>query len=287
MAPSSSALLRSAKLSCIRAGKAVLECFDRSLTPSHGGYRTPSDVEANGSILSDLVREHPDMPIVSEEGGVGVPGNGPFWIVDPLDGTWNYHHGGSKWAISIAATDGGSLLCGVVHAPMLGETYEFARGMADPLLNGRPIGPSRSSFPGEWTVTAGAPSEAKERAGAFLENIRRPLDTGDPKRPAIINAIMYGRGSMALELCHLASGRIDGTLRFAQRRWDLAGGACIALGSGCTLETLDGERLSDVLCLSNARDSFDILGASDPSNASFLRRMASGEVRAWPDRKKK
>jgi myo-inositol-1(or 4)-monophosphatase len=277
-------LLESARKACLEAGKAILEVPDRALRVSASGYSTRSDVISNGIILDALSSSFPGMPVISEEGGMDGTAGGPYWIVDPLDGTWNYHKGGARWSVSIACVDEGSPICGIVHAPALGETYEFAQGMPGPLLNGGPISPSRSAFPGEWIVAAGAPTSAMERAGRCLTDLARPMDTGDPRRPARINLVMYGRGSMALELCHLAAGRIDGLVRFGQRSWDLAGGSCIAEAAGCALEAMDGGRIWDRV---PDEGGIDLLGATSHRNLSLLRGIASGEVGAWPMIKKK
>lgn len=269
-------LLSCARRACAVAAEAVVGNLDRGLIDHRSGYRTHSDVLANQAIITELRSDFPDIPIFSEEGGVGAASEGPLWIVDPLDGTWNHHHGGSKWSISIAAVDAGGPICAVVHAPLIGEVYEYTSGMMRPVMNGDPISPSTSSFPGEWIIAAGAPSHARSRASQYLENLSRDIDTGDPLRPARINKIMYGRGSMALELCHLASGRIDGVLRFGQWAWDLAGGLCIANGAGCQVEAFDESPLRGRLHSLEQGCGFDVIGSSTLSNLSILRRIASG-----------
>jgi myo-inositol-1(or 4)-monophosphatase len=269
-------LLACARAASVLAADAILENPDRGLRDSGSGYNTRSDMLSNDAIISKLRASFPDMPILSEEGGTEIRSEGAIWIVDPLDGTWSHHHGGAKWSISIAAVDRAGPICAIVHAPMLDETYEYASGMPSALLNGEPVRPSTSSFPGEWIVSAGAPSHAQSRARHYLENMSRDIITGDPHRPARINMVMFGRGSMALELCHLASGRIDGVMRFGQKAWDLAGGLCIAMGAGCSVEAMDGGSAQERLRSSGGVDEFDIIGSSSPSNLSVMRRIASG-----------
>ncbi len=269
-------LLACAREASVMAAHAIMGNPDRGLRLSRSGYNTRSDILSNDAIISRLRASCPDMPILSEEGGTEVKGDGAIWIVDPLDGTWNHHHGGAKWSISIAAVDRSGPICAIVHAPMLDEIYEYSSGMPGALLNGEPVTPSKSSFPGEWIVSAGAPTHARSRAHRYLENMSRDITTGDPHRPARINMVMFGRGSMALELCHLASGRIDGVMRFGQRAWDLAGGLCIAIGAGCSVEAMDGGPVQDRLRFSGEVDEFDIMGASSPSNLALMRRISSG-----------
>ena len=45
------------------------------------------------------------------------------WLVDPLDGTANFLHGLPAVGVSIGLVQDGEPIVGVVHAPMLGDTY--------------------------------------------------------------------------------------------------------------------------------------------------------------------
>ncbi len=46
-----------------------------------------------------------------------------LWVVDPLDGTANYVHGLSMYAVSIALVRGSDVQVGVVHDPVAGDTF--------------------------------------------------------------------------------------------------------------------------------------------------------------------
>ncbi|GMA85301.1 hypothetical protein GCM10025868_05510 [Angustibacter aerolatus] len=70
--------------------------------------------------------------------------SGLTWVVDPIDGTVNYLYEIPAYAVSIAVvtgdprTPGGyEVLAGVVHNPVLGETFSAVRGRGARLTDPR------------------------------------------------------------------------------------------------------------------------------------------------------
>ena len=51
-------------------------------------------------------------------------------------------------------------------------------------------------------------------------------------------------GAAAVDLCHAASGKVDGYWEFDVKPWDLAAGALIAERAGAKLTNLKGEKFS-------------------------------------------
>src|SRR2546428_2544363 len=96
-------------------------------TKGTGDYVTDVDRASERAITELLAGERPDIPILGEEeGGAGGP---LHWAVDPLDGTTNYLHGFPVVGVSVALVREGRPIVGVVHSPLLGETYRGARRM--------------------------------------------------------------------------------------------------------------------------------------------------------------
>jgi myo-inositol-1(or 4)-monophosphatase len=96
--------------------------------------------EADGAVEA-MLRERlaclfPDDGFFGEEGGGEGAEN--LWIVDPIDGTANFARGDRQWCISIGFAHKLKPVIGVIHAPMLGETFA-ARSGAGATLNGQPI----------------------------------------------------------------------------------------------------------------------------------------------------
>jgi len=64
---------------------------------------TDADMEAEKIILEKLAESFPDDSIIAEESGSrGVRGAKHTWLVDPLDGTWNFAHGSKDWGVMIS-----------------------------------------------------------------------------------------------------------------------------------------------------------------------------------------
>ena len=53
-----------------------------------------------------------------------------MWIVDPLDGTISYASGLPFFCVSVALAVDGSVVCGVIHDPIHGETVAAVRATA-------------------------------------------------------------------------------------------------------------------------------------------------------------
>src|SRR6056297_2372506 len=66
---------------------------------------TDTDLAAEKAILK-ILRANSDYGIISEESGLSGSGDGPQWVVDPLDGTSNFARGVPLFAVSIGLLDG-------------------------------------------------------------------------------------------------------------------------------------------------------------------------------------
>ena len=178
------------------------------------------------AIRAYLTAETPYAVLGEEEGFAGAaPGDAPYWVVDPLDGSFNYFRNIPLYAVSIALCEGepgrGPTRLGVIYDPSRGELVSGGEGL--PLrLNGAPAAP--------------------RRAGA-----REMLATGYPTRadPAAVNARLGQAtrewtkirmlGSAALSLSWVALGRLDGYSEQAIMWWDVAAGLALARAAGASV----------------------------------------------------
>src|ERR1700681_1902515 len=94
---------------------------------------TDADHAAEAIIVAGLRTLTPDTPVVAEEemaaGRIPVIGaiesGGPFWLVDPLDGTKEFIKRNGEFTVNIALIEGGRPTLGIVLAP---ATYILWRG---------------------------------------------------------------------------------------------------------------------------------------------------------------
>ncbi|WAZ24604.1 inositol monophosphatase [Streptomyces cinnabarinus] len=196
---------------------------------------TEMDIAAE-KLITDLISgRRPDDGFLGEEGASTEGTSGVRWIVDPLDGTVNYLYGLPTWAVSIAAEQDGETVVGVVAAPMRGETYYAVRGggaRATGAWDGerelacRPAPPLEQALVSTGFNYVSAvklhQAEVAHRLIPLLRDIRRS-------------------GSAAVDLCDVASGRLDGYYERGLHPWDLAAGDLIAREAGALTGGRPGE----------------------------------------------
>ena len=105
-----------------------------------GSPVTEADFAVNALLEREMRALRPGAAWLSEE-SADDPSRlvaAEVWIVDPIDGTRGFSEGDANWAVAIALTVAGRPVCGVVHAPALGETYAAAAGRGA-TLNGAPL----------------------------------------------------------------------------------------------------------------------------------------------------
>ena len=85
---------------------------------------TAADEAGEAVILAGLRELTPDLPIVAEEavaqGRLPDVGDGPFWLVDPLDGTKEFSQATASSRSTSALVEERQPVLGVVLAPAKG-----------------------------------------------------------------------------------------------------------------------------------------------------------------------
>lgn len=61
--------------------------------------------------------------IVGEEGAGRESASGRTWVVDPVDGTYNFTSGSDYWCSALALRDAEGIVFGAVHRPAMGYTW--------------------------------------------------------------------------------------------------------------------------------------------------------------------
>lgn len=205
------------------AGKLLLNDADPSTVLSEEGkdIKLDADRRAEALILKRLLPT--GVPILTEEAGEkgDVRRDGDFWVVDPLDGTYNYHRGIRLCCVSIALCLGGAPRLGVIHHFGAGETFAGEVG-AGATLNGVPMRVSQSTAPDRAILATGFPAGrdfSEEALAAFTSRVAR-----------FKKIRMFG--SAALSAAYVACGRVDAYFEEDIRFWDVAAGAALVVAAG-------------------------------------------------------
>jgi myo-inositol-1(or 4)-monophosphatase len=190
-----------------------------------------ADREAERAIRELLSRERPDDGLVAEEGSHAKADSGRRWIVDPLDGTVNFLYELPAWAVSVALEDADGLAAGVVHSPVLGETYCAVRGGGAWLAEtGRHLAVSGCDRLELAMVATGFSYEPVRRARQ-ADVVARLLPRARDIRRA---------GAAALDLAWTAAGRLDAFYEGGLNPWDWAAGHLLVEESGGVMGWIDG-----------------------------------------------
>jgi myo-inositol-1(or 4)-monophosphatase len=202
---------------------------------------TEADRAVEAMIIERILAERPGDVILGEEGGLSsdpaAPGSGPLvrWIVDPLDGTVNYMYGLPDFAVSIAAEVGGAIVAGVVHAPVRREVFTAVAGGGAWLRSS-----GRRAVP--LQCNAGVPLARALVATGFGYAVPRRRVQGEVAA-ALLPLVRDLRraGSAALDLCAVASGRLDAYYERGVQYWDIAAGGLITREAGGQTGGLSGK----------------------------------------------
>ncbi|MFM6940605.1 MAG: inositol monophosphatase family protein [Candidatus Planktophila sp.] len=182
---------------------------------------TQMDIKVEKFIVDQILAARPDDGLIGEEGADRASASGITWVIDPLDGTVNYLYDLPGWNVSIAAKDDQGQLVGVVTAPSINSTWWAVRGQGA-YFNGKaiscndPIELNRAMLATGFQYDTAHRAQQIEHVSALLPLIR------DLRR----------NGAAAVDLCHVAMGRVDGYFEHGLKEWDWAAAGLIAREAG-------------------------------------------------------
>jgi myo-inositol-1(or 4)-monophosphatase len=179
------------------------------------------DRGAERLLVDGILAARPHDGILGEEGTNTQGTSGVRWVIDPLDGTTNYLYGQPQWSVSIGIEIDGVASVGVVDAPMLRETYTAALG-SGAWCNERRLYVSPCDSLASALIATGFGYDASLRQwqGAIVSTLLPEIR--DIRRA----------GSAALDLCFVASGRVDAYYERGCNAWDLCGGSVVIREAG-------------------------------------------------------
>jgi histidinol phosphatase-like enzyme (inositol monophosphatase family) len=140
-------LSKAAGAAADRARGEILPRF-RRVTVEHkedGSPVTEADLAAERAIRAFFREATPEIPVVGEEFG-GDGADGPYWLVDPIDGTIAFSRGIPLFATLIALVEDGVPVLGLIDLPTLGDRTQGYRG-GGCRRNGSPVRVSQSADP--------------------------------------------------------------------------------------------------------------------------------------------
>jgi myo-inositol-1(or 4)-monophosphatase len=200
------------------------------------------DRKAEAAIVGVLQGVFPDHDILAEESGLKGVDAEYQWVIDPLDGTYNFFRGIPIWCSSIGLRHNGEEVLGVIFDPCQNEMFYAQKGEGA-YLNGRPINVSNIATLAESTVAvAYGPCELfLERMRAGVNNVFMECDK------------VRGLGAAALHLAYVACGRFDAFFEYGIWPWDVVAGNVMIREAGGEVSMLIREDGMVEICASNGR----------------------------------
>lgn len=222
----------------LQAGELVLPLFYDgcdSKIKADGSLVTLADTQGEALITQHLRTAFPTIAMLGEEAnadGVTPDLSGPYFCVDPIDGTKQFAAGDPQWVIAIAYLEGGRPVAGVILAPAL--SMRLFAGLAD--FGGFEQAPDGTRTP--FLVAAGGNGPWRVLRGGHdtEESIARDLPDGQD--------FVMTKVSSALKFGMIAAGHGDIFIRAGRVwDWDIAAGQALIEAVGGSLLDNTGQPL--------------------------------------------
>ena len=221
------------------AGGAVLQAYWGKLASIEekgrpGDLVTEADKASEAVILEVIQRHFPDHAILAEESGKRGDATSKYlWAIDPLDGTTNYAHQYPFFSTSVGLLIDGQPQVGAIFDPFHQELFRAARGKGA-TCNRSPIRVSQTSELSKSLLVTGFGYDRHTTADNNYAEFCHFTHLTQGVRRA---------GSVALDLAHVACGRLDGQWERALSPWDIAAGVVIVEEAGGKVTAYDGSPL--------------------------------------------
>ena len=219
--------------------------LDAAAVPFVIGHRAQSAVAKLGNDFAtevDLAIERQVVKALEEATGIGVHGEefggAPIdshlvWVLDPIDGTFNYAAGLPTAAILLGLLRDGEPVAGLTWLPFVDQRYTaiaggplHANGVAQPALKTAPLSDSiigvgtfnvdsRGTYPGRYRM-------------AVLEQLSRRCSR------------IRMHGSTGMDLAYAGAGVLGGAISFGHHVWDHAAGVALVRAAGGVVTDLAG-----------------------------------------------
>ncbi|MEE2569823.1 inositol monophosphatase family protein [Pseudarthrobacter sp. J64] len=194
---------------------------------------TAADHAAEAYVLEQLRRCRPEDGVLGEEGAAFAGSSGRTWVIDPVDGTYNFLHGSSYWCSALALKDAAGTVLGAIFQPEEDKLWLGGRG--------RPATLNDSAL-----ATFGADGLRGDRPLAEIgaATYIHPRWLADPMcampwhAAAVSAAALRMLGSGSCDLGRVADGELGAWFQHSCPEWDWLPGKAIVEASGGATDTV-------------------------------------------------
>ena len=221
----------------ILSGNISLDLRNKGLKKKIKSDNTPvtnGDIEVNNLLIKKISNLTPNIKIVSEENLTNKENKNlkDFWLIDPIDGTYDYISGKDEFTINAALILNRKSVAGIINAPDKNRLfYSFGLSNSFELSN-----------KSKTELTCKKKSKDNEINAVAYSNNPKPEIAAIYKKYNITN---FTRMKSSLKFCVIASGEFD--FYAAEPRayeWDIAAGHAILEHAGGIITDFDGNNIN-------------------------------------------
>ena len=194
---------------------------------------TNGDIEVNKLITYKIEKLTPEISIVSEESSENKSNENlkTFWLIDPIDGTYDYINGRDEFTINAALIINNKPEVGIIYAPAKKRLfYTYHPGKCFELSNNL-----------EKKLNCSKLTKKGEIKAVSYSNKLKPIIADWHNK---FNVTNYTKMKSSFKFCVIASGEYD--LYIAEPRaceWDIAAGHIILEEAGGSISNLDKNKI--------------------------------------------
>ena len=220
----------------VYAGEQSLKLRSKGLIETIKSDNTPvtnGDLEVNKIITNKIKKLTSEIPIVSEESSLNKENRSlnTFWLIDPIDGTYDYIHNKDEFTINAALIIDKKPELGIIYAPAKKRLfYTYGKNMSfektkneEKILNCKKI-----------------TKEGVVKAVSYSDNLKPIIQEFHKK----FKVTEYNKMKSSFKFCVIATGEFD--LYIAEPRaseWDIAAGHAILQNAGGLVTDFDGNEI--------------------------------------------
>ncbi len=219
--------------------------LDTVTKPFIDGHRADSAVQKKGNDFAtemDLAIERHVVAALTKETGIEVHGeefggadldSSLVWVLDPIDGTFNYAAGSPICAILLGLVRDGVPVAGLTWVPFTGERFTAVIGK--PLRSNGveqpPLQPAKLADSVVGVSTFNVDSRGKV-PGRYRLSVIETLSRKCSR--------MRMHGATGVDLAYTAAGILGGAISFTGHVWDHAAGVALVRAAGGVVTDLMG-----------------------------------------------
>lgn len=209
------------------------------------GHRADPAVRKGGNDFAtelDLAIEQRVGRALRSSTGIGVHGEefkgadvwSPLvWVLDPIDGTFNYSAGSPMAAMLLGLLQNGEPVAGLTWMPFSGQRYSavaggpvLCNGSPLPSLNRREVSDAMLGI-GTFNVDSRGRLPGRYRLAIFEQFTR-------------VSAKVRMHGSTGIDMAFVAAGILGGAVSFGGQVWDHAAGVALVRAAGGVVTDIFG-----------------------------------------------